>query len=152
MINSQIVVPHDLLPMNIRPDRQPPQCFGDTVYKMIVYYSKKECTLCRIQDMLQWREIVSFFQRQDNADIFFVFDVSKLDPDLAALTLKRTTFDFPVWFDPKGSFQNLNPQIPPDTKLHVFLMDRSNKIILTGNPLFDGGLWESYQSKINPGI
>lgn len=102
--------------------------------------------------MLQWREIVSFFQRQNNADIFFVFDVSKLAPDMAALALKRTTFDFPVWFDTRGDFQKLNPQIPPDTRLHVFLMDGSNKIILTGNPLFDGDLWKLYQSKMNTGI
>ena len=152
MIDSQIVIPTGLSPTSNRPDYEVSQCFDDTIYKMVVYFSKKECTICKIQDMLQWREIVSFFQRQNNADIFFVFDVSKLAPDMAALALKRTTFDLPVWFDTRGDFQKLNPQIPPDTRLHVFLMDGSNKIILTGNPLFDGDLWKLYQSKMNTGI
>ena len=40
--------------------------------------------------------------------------------------------------------------------LHVHteysLLDGSNKIILTGNPLFDGDLWKLYQSKMNTRI
>ena len=62
MIDSQIVIPTGLSPTSNRPDYEVSQCFDDTIYKMVVYFSKKECTICKIQDMLQWREIVSMFR------------------------------------------------------------------------------------------
>ena len=41
-----------------------------------------------------------------------------------------------------------NENIPTDTRLHSFLLDKDSKIILVGNPLRNEKLWDLYKNVI----
>ena len=36
----------------------------------------------------------------------------------------------------------------PDTRLHSFLLDKDNRVVLTGNPIGNEPLWELYKEQI----
>jgi hypothetical protein len=70
--------------------------------------------------------------------------------DMAATdyTLTDMRFHRTVFYDLDGSFERLNPHLPPDEQLHTFLLNEKNKVILVGNPSYNKKLKDLYLAEL----
>lgn len=55
----------------------------------------------------------------------------------------------PVYIDTLGIFQKNNPHLPKNPRLHTFLLDANNHVILVGNPLYNTKIKEMYDRVIH---
>lgn len=57
-------------------------------------------------------------------------------------------FRYPMYIDRECRFPALNPTLPKDPRLHVFLLDHKNRVVLVGSPIGNKNLWELYKQQI----
>ncbi|MDR2890528.1 MAG: hypothetical protein LBV18_02850 [Alistipes sp.] len=81
-----------------------------------------------------------------NVDFVFIFKSEKGSEGFRQ-KLISTSFNYPVLCDPAGEFEK-NNTLPKNELYHVFLLDQDNKIVLSGSPIYNPGLWNLYESKI----
>lgn len=67
--------------------------------------------------------------------------------------LKRDHFTYPVCMDVNDSMNKLN-HFPPDNMFQTFLLDKDNKVIAIGNPVYNSKVKELYMNIIQgtPGL
>ncbi|MDR3093410.1 MAG: hypothetical protein LBU62_02055, partial [Bacteroidales bacterium] len=58
----------------------------------------------------------------------------------------------PVYIDKESFFHKKNPNIPSDERMHTFLLDENNKVVLVGSPIRNEMLWELYKELIQSQI
>lgn len=118
--------------------------------KIVIYYNAKGCTSCRMNELYSWKEVMKADpEGLPDADFVFIF---KSDPRNEEVVQKliSTDFRYPILCDPAGEFEK-NNTLPKNEMYHVFLLDRDNKIILSGSPIYNPRLWDLYKSKVvNP--
>jgi hypothetical protein len=117
--------------------------------KIVAYYNANGCTPCRMNDLYSWNDILKETSDEDsliNADFVFIF---KSDPQNEEFrqNLISKEFHYPVLCDDEGEFEE-NNVLPKNELYHVFLLDRDDKIILAGSPIYNPKLWELYKNKI----
>ena len=62
--------------------------------------------------------------------------------------LKYSDFHHSIYIDSHHHFSN-NNSIPIDKRLHTFLVNKDNKVILLGDPTNNVALWNLYVKTIN---
>ena len=114
----------------------------DSEYKILTYVDSIGCTSCKLQlpawDMLI-KEMDSLYVGKMN--FIFVFSPHRVkDIRHAILT---SNFNYPVCVDDQDSIIKLN-KFPSDSRLHTFLLDKNNKVIAIGNPVYNPKIKELY--------
>lgn len=108
----------------------------------MTYVDSIGCTSCKLQlpawDMLI-KEMDSLYVGKMN--FIFVFSPHRVkDIRHAILT---SNFNYPVCVDDQDSIIKLN-KFPSDSRLHTFLLDKNNKVIAIGNPVYNPKIKELY--------
>jgi hypothetical protein len=62
--------------------------------------------------------------------------------------MQRDNFHYPIWFDKDNYFAKLN-NFPKNVKFITFLLNKEDKILLTGNPINNSNNWNFYINTIN---
>jgi hypothetical protein len=75
-----------------------------------------------------------FYQPKNLQELIFLFELYQ--------------FDYPVFIDETGKINQLN-KLPQAQMYQCFLLDRQNKIISIGNPVYNKNVWELYISIIS---
>ena len=115
---------------------------------MVVYYYSISCSPCLISNLLHWSDIVTYSKELAyKFYILFIFDSQKHEQ--REIYLKFKELDYPFFMDEEYVFSRLNKNIPKDDKLHTFLLDKNNKVVLVGNPVDNAKLWDLYKKTIN---
>ena len=123
--------------------------FTNAPIKMIVWHDSVGCSSCQIQQMLEWYEIVLYADSIGKIFVpVFIFSPKVSDLSGVRKTLRTTDFEYPIYIDNKNLFFKKNPGIPSDKRLHTFLLDENNKVILAGSPLRNETLWKLYKEQI----
>ena len=123
--------------------------FMETPIKLVVYHDSLVCTTCQLSRMNDWDEIAAYADSLDKwFRIIYLFAPKKGDWGRVKMALKSGRFDYPVFIDPQANFVRQNPNIPKDKRLHSFLLDKNNKVVLVGSPLHNPALWMLYKSTI----
>jgi len=104
------------------------------------------CSSCRIKRLLEWNEFGDVFEP------IFIFSTKANEQHSIHNTLRTSGFKHPVYIDKGNFFRKNNPDIPSDARLHTFLLDENNKVILIGNPINNEMLWELYKEQISSQI
>ena len=123
--------------------------FTDAPMKMVVWYDSVECASCRIQQLHEWNEIIRY--ANETGEIFrpvFIFSPKVNDLHSVNYALHMSDFEHPVYIDKENIFRKNNHGIPPDERMHTFLLDENNKVVLVGSPLRNKPLWELYKEQI----
>jgi len=109
--------------------------FSHAELKLVVYSDSSECTPCAINRMYEWEDIIAL-DTIYSGRIKFYFIFSPNYKDLRSITrnLKAGVLFYPSFIDKLGFFLKNNPNIPKDRRLHSFLLDKKNNVILVGNP------------------
>ena len=119
--------------------------------KLIVWFDSTECGSCRMNRLYEWNDdpVVHYAQGlKGKFDVILIFSPKKQDARSLKFTLEGYDVSFPVIIDENGDFLRLNPHLPEDKRLHSFLLDKDNKVVLVGNPLGNEKLWELYKDQI----
>lgn len=105
--------------------------FNNTPLKKfkIVTCIDARCSTC-LNELGLWNEYIE--DNQDfNVDYLFFLKID--DFKKVEYFLKHIDFKYPVIIDENNTFFNQN-SLPKDKTLHTFLIDRTNNILLVGNP------------------
>ena len=70
------------------------------------------------------------------------------DAQRVSIALKVNQLDYPVFIDQYATFVHQNPNLPKNQQLHSFLLDKNNRVVLVGNPLYNPALWALYKRTI----
>ena len=117
-------------------------CYKD--YTVITYVDSLGCISCKLQ-LDKWKDFMHDVDSiaKDKISYLFIFHPKKRDNKELIDLLQRTHFMYPVCIDENDSFNKLN-HFPPDIMFQTFLLDKENKIIAIGNPIYNPEIKELY--------
>ena len=122
--------------------------FTQLPIKLIVWYDSLICGSCEISKMYVWDEITTYADSLAQwFSIVFLFSPKKEDLRKVNISLKTGKFDYPVFIDHNATFAKQN-KLPKNRRLHTFLLDKNNNVVLIGSPLYNPSLWTLYQRTI----
>ena len=105
------------------------------MYKIITYIDSIGCMSCKL-GLSQWQDFAvnvdSIFP--NTVHFQFVFQPYKLNE--IRLLLKRERFNHSVYIDKNNKFNKLN-KFPSNMNFQTFLLDRNNRVIAIGNPIYN---------------
>ena len=147
-MGQQIYMPTDLNAFYKGKDTLLPD-FTKAPIKLVVWFDSQGCTSCDASKMFSWGDIANHADSLSQwFNIIFLFTPKKEDNSALTMALTREHFDYPVFIDSKGSFVKQNPKLPKNRNLHSFLLDKNNRVVMVGNPLYNSTLWELYKRTI----
>ncbi|MCL1974074.1 MAG: hypothetical protein FWG54_04565 [Bacteroidetes bacterium] len=123
--------------------------FREIDVKMVIFNDSLLCGSCQAGRMFEWNDIVAYADSSSQKFfIIYLFSPRKEDINRLNISLKANKFNYPIFIDINSSFIKQNPHLPKNQQLHTFLLDKNNKVVLVGSPLFNPALWELYKSTI----
>ena len=122
--------------------------FMEVPVKLIVWYDSLGCASCEASKMYVWNDIVTEADSLSPFRIIYLFTPKKEDLLKISITLKADRLDYPVFIDQNATFVRQNPNLPKNKQLHSFLLDKDNKVVMVGSPLFNPALWRLYKNTI----
>jgi hypothetical protein len=124
------------------------KCAGllESDYKVLLYVDSMGCTSCKLR-LLDWKALVGEADSAFAGRLSFLFFFHpKNKKDLRAL-LSSNRMDYPVFIDESNEINRLN-NFPSKTEYQCFLLDKSNRVLLVGNPTLSPKVWELYKEVI----
>ena len=117
--------------------------------KLVIWYDSLVCSSCQLSRMYEWNNIVTYADSLASwFSIIYLFTPKIDDIDRVNVVLKTNNFDYPLFIDRNSSFIKQNPNLPKNRRLHSFLLDKNNRVVLLGNPLYNPALWALYKRTI----
>jgi len=114
--------------------------------KLVVWYDSLICNSCQLNRMYNWYDITDYADSMSQwFSVVFLFTPKKEDTNKVHSKLLTEKFDYPVFTDLNAIFYERNPIIPKNKQLHSFLLDKNNRIVLVGSPLYNPELWALYK-------
>ncbi|MFW6230170.1 MAG: hypothetical protein ACOC4L_04230 [Halanaerobium sp.] len=108
------------------------------------------CGAC-IHKLNQWRKLIKKAKNIDKLNIIFFIITEDFDFFHNELYPKIQDIRYPIVLDKKYAFLKKN-NLPQHIKYHTLLLDTNNRIIITGNPIYNDELMELYREEINKRI
>lgn len=116
--------------------------FDAADFKIVTYVDSAGCTACRMK-LNEWDEFINELKGIDDVEINFVLIIGAKDKYKITDILKTNSFDHPVIIDTEFDFSKFN-KISEDVKLHTFLLDDDNNVVIVGNPINNPKIKELY--------
>lgn len=113
--------------------------------KILVYLDSTGCTPCKFQ-ISKWQALIDTCH-QKQIHVSFLFIIHSSNYDELSVNLITHNFSYPMIYDIENRFNKLN-HFSKDPTLHVFLLDKDNKIQLIGSPINNPKMWELYKKTI----
>ena len=120
--------------------------FRDADYKVVSYIDSTGCTSCKLK-LDSWKEFIEEVQKQSGKKVSFLFFFHPKDKQELRFLARQSSFNYPVCFDEKDDFNNLN-RFPLEITFQTFLLDKSNKVVTVGNPVHHPKVKELYLQNI----
>lgn len=121
----------------------------DSGVKFIVLYDSTECSSCRVNMLNRYDDIFSL-SKNEGANFVPIIIFSPAVKQIRDLKydLKSSDFSYPIYIDSCHNFCKINSYIPSDSRLHAFLLNQNDEIVLVGNPINNPTLWKLYENTI----
>lgn len=116
-------------------------------FHILSYVDSIGCMSCKLKLGL-WKSFIEELNAYYNVSILFVFQTGMSEE--TKYMLKRYNFNYPVVFNEGGSFNALN-NLPTDDDFRTFLLDKDNKVMAIGNPIYNSKIKELYMKIIQGG-
>lgn len=117
-----------------------------STYKILVYTDSSGCTGCKLH-LHKWKELMEQLDSIAHPNVPILFYIQPRDRMEIQYLLRGNDFDFPVCVDMENRFGRLN-NLPSDTMLTVFLLDKNDQVLLQGNPCIDMDMKSLYLKQI----
>jgi len=109
-------------------------------YKVFTYVDSIGCSSCQM-DMYLWKPYVDTCKMK-KFDVSFIFVIHSSDYERFDSDVLMYEFDLPVFYDYENRFGKINNFM--STHHRTFLLDKDNKVLMTGSPINNPKLWEQY--------
>ena len=106
--------------------------------KLVHYVDSVTCSSCYLQKVAIDSLLFNMETLSDNEfyNIFIINPDNKTKNTLKSKYLERL-IPQTIFVDSTNVFIEANPNIPPESMYHTFLLDESNKVVLVGNPMLN---------------
>ncbi len=106
----------------------------------IVSYINGNCPKC-LFDLKKWMEMKAKYQLK------LIFVINTEDKVRLDYFIKKEDLQISYFLDSTNSFI-LSNELPSNPLLQTFLLDKNDKILLMGNPLYNRDLFQLYQTEV----
>lgn len=113
-------------------------------YKLIAYIDSTACTPCTLDNFTLWKNFTEKLEQSDTELIIIL--KSDRDREIQEI-LTHYDIHFPAFINPEGNFKTLN-QLPENSLLHTFLVDKNNRVAFVGSPIQNEKSWLLFQEVI----
>lgn len=113
--------------------------------KLVIYFETDGCTSCSLKQLNGWKYMLPQIEGGE-VDCIFIINAGNRKARILA-SIEEYDFRYPVVWDDNGYFERHNT-LPDNSLYHTFLLNRDNRVMLIGNPLYSPRLWERYKKKI----
>lgn len=117
--------------------------------KLIFYFSPERCTSCTVDRLGDYESIFNLTVEDAFSPIIIFSSKNALEYKVLITELQIRSLPYPVYIDKQNIFQQLNSQLPKDTRYHSFLLDKNNRVVLVGNPLASDAMWSLFRSTLD---
>lgn len=111
-------------------------------YKIVVYVDSVGCTSCKLR-LLAWKGFMDQIDSLSSNTVQFLYFIYPKNKMELSYNLMVDNFRYPVCFDEKDSLNKLN-HFPGEMMFHTFLLDRANKVLAVGNPVYNQKIKKLY--------
>lgn len=122
--------------------------WSDADYKVLMYVDSTGCMSCKLQ-LAKWKDFIhqvyENIKKDENLVFLFYFDVKNID-ELKHLLI-HYKFKYPICIDAKNELNSLN-EFDERFSFQTFLLDRNNKVLAIGNPVFNEEIKNLYMDII----
>lgn len=119
----------------------------DAEYKVLLYVDSSGCSSCRLK-LSQWETLMSESDSLFRGRLsFLLFFQPKSKKELSIL-FRKEEFSYPVFIDMKNAINRLN-HFPANPGYQCFLLDKTNKVQMIGNPSSSPKIWALYKQVIS---
>ncbi|MCD8176333.1 MAG: hypothetical protein LUE98_02455, partial [Tannerellaceae bacterium] len=120
---------------------------GNTEYKILVYVDSIGCTSCKLQ-LDKWKDFIAEIDTIKDSSVPILFFLQSPNTNEIKQILKRERFDYPVCIDIADKLNRLN-HFSPQAGFQTFLLDKNNKILIIGNPVYNPAIKNLYLNQIS---
>lgn len=116
--------------------------------KLIFYYNNQGCNACKISHIYDLQKL---FDMNDSElfDILIIVAPEVQQYEDVITQVKYQRHNFPIYIDKKNEFISINSKLPNDSRYHTFLLDKNNRIILIGNPMYSTEMWNLFKTALD---
>lgn len=111
-------------------------------FKLLTYINTEGCVACKLK-MHLWTDLIEKFSKSSQDSIAFIFVLNSNNYKEINHIFKSIHFNYPVIYDTKDEFNRLN-KFPKQLEFQTFLLDRTNKVKVIGNPIFNLAVKDLY--------
>ena len=108
--------------------------------KVVVFIDSANCTPCTLDNVIMWERHENELQKY-NLQIILISNVP--NQQLIEKYLLNYGINHPLLFDERGYMQKEYPFLALEN-FQAFVINKENKIIWIGNPLFDEKQWKTF--------
>lgn len=111
-------------------------------YKILAYVDSIGCTSCKLQ-LSAWSMLINEIDSLYAGRVKFIFAFSPNRIKDIYHAILTANFTYPVYVDKQDSIAKLN-RFPLESNLHTFLLDKNNRVIAVGNPVYNPKIKKLY--------
>lgn len=111
-------------------------------FTIVSYVDSVGCLSCKL-NLRKWKELMSELDNIVDVKVGCLFFLQTTDTERIKYLLQWDMFTYPLYFDDKNSFNQLN-HFPKNDIFHTFLLDKNNKVVAIGNPVHNPKIKELY--------
>ncbi len=112
-------------------------------YTIVSYYDSTDCMGCSMK-LSYWQDFMEEMAKNFPKSKLNILIISGLTNEKELITIKRRAgFKYKIAIDNNQIFRKSN-NLPEDKRSNTFLIDSNNRVIATGNPLYDKGIFQEY--------
>jgi hypothetical protein len=124
--------------------------FHNSAYKILFFADSTGCTDCKLR-LNEWKNLIAEVKTTMNNKVTFIFCFQPKSREDIVYLLRHERFNYPVMIDDDNNMNKLN-HFPKQPEYQCFLLDKDNKVILTGNPVYNPAIWKLYKTVINEDV
>ena len=142
---KEIKIPSDIKFSNFLSNTIPHDILNKK-FKILLYIDSFGCTDCRFKYYM-WDSIIDEAKSISHDNVGFIFVILPKNNFNIERLLKQQQLNYPVIIDKKDILNKLN-KFPEEQKYQCFLLNKSNKVLLIGDPFINPNIWDLYKMKI----
>lgn len=116
-------------------------------YSIVSYIDSLGCLSCKLQAKA-WKSFIKTIDSVSDYSIPVNIFVHNKNGDELLSILRKEAFDIPICLDLNDSLRLLN-DFPDDIAFRTFLLDKDNRVVAIGNPIFNPKIKELYLNIIH---
>jgi hypothetical protein len=148
-VGKEIRIPDNVLCTVMGKDTVSDTCHAliDGEYKVLLYVDSSGCSNCRLK-LFQWETLMSESDSLFRGNVSFLFFFQPKSKKELRILFRQEKFKHPVFIDMKNEINRLN-HFPAKPEYQCFLLDKTNKVQLIGNPASSPKIWALYKQVIS---